>query len=220
MWYVIGVAVIAGSIFLALRLRVRVELSEERRMLFAGLGRSGIEINFIDDRRRLKLFGISVKTLAKKDASTEKEPKPLRPVPLSAKPKSPSRKRSFPVRASLNLLPRIIRAARLYIVELFRSVIIEEAQAEIRAGFESPHLTGQAYGYYFALLGAVPSLEKRLVFYPDWAGPSFSGSGRLSVALPMYALVFRTLVLLIRLPLVKLLRLIRGGQKGMAYAKQ
>ena len=86
-------------------------------------------------------------------------------------------------------------------------------------GFESPYLTGELYGYYHALIGAVPALAPRLRFYPDWTGQSFAGSARLSLAIPMYALLYRTGLMICRIPIVKTIRLVREHKKGAAYAK-
>ena len=219
-YFLIGfVAVIVAT--LLLRLRVRLELSNERRILFAGLGRSGVQIDYIANTTAIKLIGVTIKTMPRGDAESS-EPVLSETISLSRPTATKAKKRSkraFPVRAFLRLLPRIFRALRLYIVALFKAVIVEQAEAEVRAGFDSPHLTGQVYGYYFALIGAIPSLENRLNFYPDWLGASFAGSARLSLAMPLYALFYYTFVFIIRLPIITVIRIYRGANKGVVYVK-
>ena len=97
---------------------------------------------------------------------------------------------------------------------ILRNIAIEEAQGEIRAGFDSPDLTGIAFGYYSAAAAAVPAMAGRLRFTPDWQGPSFAGKARLTVALPLYRLAARTIVLLFRLPLREMIKVAIGKKKG------
>lgn len=225
MWYILVIILVLFVGFLLLRLRFRLELSDTRRLLFFGIGRSGAEIDFIDDVTRIKLMGLTVTTL--NAPSNESKPNDsesaIRAVKLG-KEKLPDSKRPKGKSTRANALEwlkiglNVFHALRQYVVELYRSIRVEIACAEIRAGFESPDMTGQTFGYYHALIGAIPSLAPRLQFYPDWMGQSFSGSARLSIAIPMYALFGRTLVFLYRLPLLKIMRMARNQRKGAAYA--
>jgi hypothetical protein len=101
-----------------------------------------------------------------------------------------------------------------YFVSILKSVAVEEAQGEIEAGFDEPDITGRVFGYYQAALGMVPSVVGRVAFVPDWTGASFSASMRLSLALPLYKLIWRTLVLIARLPLRELVKLAIGKKRG------
>jgi hypothetical protein len=208
--------------FLLLRLRVRVELTENRRILFAGLGRSGVEIDFLSDISRIKMFGFTVRTIHRTE-SDEDEPITSKPISLCKEKKPPKPKARSKSSASitdiLKISLKVISASWKFVVEIFKSIIVEEAEADIHAGFETPDMTGQVYGYYQAAIYAIPSFGKRVRFYPDWMGASFTGRAKLSLALPVYALVYRLLLLLMRLPILKIIRLIRAKQKGAVYAK-
>jgi len=227
MWYAVIIILILIACFLVLRLRFRVELSDKRRVMFLGVGRSGVQVDFVDNVSRVKLWGLTIKSSPRHKpeavAGVEKAV-PIKPTPLK-KEKHEDRKRRFGLRRPLHIREwldiglKSLRAVRLFVADLFHAVIVEEAEAEICAGFESPHLTGEAFGYYHALTGAVPALASRLRFYPDWTGRSFAGSARLSLAIPMYALVYRTGLMIFRLPLMRLMRMVRQQRKGAIYAK-
>lgn len=225
MWYAVTVILILIVCFLLLRLRFRAELSDRRRLLFLGIGRSGVQIDYVADVTRIRLFGITVRTLPRTDSTDEsiEDSIPVTPTPISkekvAKKKRKSVRQPLHIREWLDIGLTSVRAARKYAGDLLRAVIIEEAQAEVHGGFESPNLTGEVYGYYHALVGAVPSLETRLKYYPDWMGRSFNGSARLSLAIPMYSLFYRTGLMLIRMPIIRAYRLVREQRKGAAYAK-
>ncbi|PWB71058.1 hypothetical protein C3F09_08355 [candidate division GN15 bacterium] len=224
MWYAVSIILILIVCFLMLRLRFRVELSDQRRVMFMGLGRSGIQVDFAQDVTRIKLWGFAIRTISRRRPPTgAAKAVTIKPTPLKTE-KRGIRKYRRGFRAPLHLREWVdvglksLRAVRLYLVDLLRAVIVEEAEAEVRGGFESPHLTGEVYGYYHALIGAVPSLAPRLRFEPDWTGQSFSGTARLSLAMPVYALLYRTLVLIFRLPLFRIQRLVREQKKGALYA--
>jgi hypothetical protein len=118
----------------------------------------------------------------------------------------------------LPLLPKCAKALHGYSFGILRSIIVEELQAEIEAGFDSPDLTGLTFGYYQAALAAAPGVVGRVEYRPDWTGASFSGQARGSVALPLYRLLGRSIVLVYQLPLREILKLAigrrRGGQDG------
>ena len=227
MWYAIGIFFVLILCVLMLRLRLRIELSSARRLLFFGIGRSGAEVDFVEHVTRVKLFGLTARTVRDQEKTSESESSSehIRPTRLDRSrqhERVPSTRRITRSRVSdwLEIGSRIFRAGRKYVADLIRSVKVEKAEAQIKAGFDSPHLTGQAFGYYQALIGALPSLAPRLQFDPDWMGPSLTGSARLSLAIPLYALLGRTLVLVCRLPLLSIIRMRRNKRKGAVYANE
>jgi len=203
-------AVIIG--LLMLRLRVRYINQPDRHRLFAGLGRSGIEIDYRARTSRLKLFGVRFKSSPLDKPREKAEPKPR------TEKKTSRRRRSFKDIAAVLLKSR--SALWRYTVGLLGSLIIEELEAKIEAGFEEPDLTGVTYGYYQAALGAVPAVVGRLHFVPDWTGASFAAQGRVAVALPMYRLAGKTIGLLWRLPLREIAKVTIGRTEGDQDVKQ
>jgi hypothetical protein len=216
MWItlVIIAAILVG--FLLLRLRVRFELDGlERRVLFLGLGRSGPELDFVRKTGVFRLFGISIRSFEfkRKKAKPKKKPTPVEKE-AEEKPEARKKGRKRSIKDILSVVPSVSVSLWKFFVGLIRSAIIEEARGTIQGGFEEPDLTGQAFGYYQAMLGAVPALACHIVYHPDWTGASFTGSMRLAVAIPMYKLAWRTVVLLWGLPLRKLVKLAIGQKRG------
>jgi hypothetical protein len=219
--YVTGIIIIIASLLAAillLRLRVRFELGSGRRILFVGLGRTGSEINFTERVQTIKLFGWTLKSTPMKSSDTSPEVK-AEELPSSrkkSKTKKSGRVRSF--RDILSAVPAVSVALWHYSIGLLKSIIVEELEAEIEAGFEAVDLTGRAYGYYQAALAAAPAVMGRIRYTPDWTGASFDGKARVAVALPLYRLVMCSLKLLYHLPLRRLVKLAigkkRGGQDG------
>ncbi len=193
---------------LMLHLRLRLEYSDEQRILFVGLGRSGPEADFIGRVVRIRLCGVTIRTVAMT------APGKIRATIRTEKPRS-ARHRRFDIGGWLDALPQIAGAMWAYFVRLLRATIIERAEGEIRGGFDTPDVTGQVYGYYQAALAAVPSVARRIRYTPDWTGASFAATVRFSASLPMYRLVWSTLVLLWQLPIVKIVRLVRNNEKGV-----
>lgn len=214
--YVTGTIIIIALLFAAillLRLRVRFELGGGRRILFVGLGRSGSELNFTERVQTIRLFGWTLWSGPMK-AADESE------IPPDDKKKTKRKKprRVRPVREMIEAVPAISSAMWHYSIGLLKSVIVEELEAEIEAGFEAVDLTGQVFGYYQAALAAAPGVMGRVRYTPDWTGASFDGKARVAVALPLYRLVMCTLTLIYQLPLRRLVKLAigkkRGGQDG------
>ncbi len=204
--------VIAVSV---LCLRVGFELADNRRLLRVCVGRTGPEINFSTRQGMLRLFGWQIKKFSlkgKKPEAERVEVKKKRP------PKKAKRERSL--RDVLRILPQCIKPLAGYLISLLRAAAVEELEGEIEAGFAEPDLTGMTYGYYQAVLAAVPSVIGRVRYIPDWNGASFSGSARLTVALPLYKLAWRTIVLVMKLPLRKLMKLAIGEKKGAEDGEQ
>ena len=209
---VIAIFVLIGAVML-LRLRIRCRLDSQNRLLFVGLGRTGPEFDFVAGKGVVRLFGVKVKSFTLKKETAEKAPEPsVAPeVETKAERKKPPRVRP------LNLILEVVRASLMpsfmFLTRLLRSLILEEFNGTVRAGFDTPDLTGQAYGYYQAVLGAVPALAGRVTYYPDWTGQSFDGQFRASAALPLYRLAFRLTQYLFSLPLRKIIRLAIGTKK-------
>ncbi|MFZ5979852.1 MAG: hypothetical protein ACOYVF_04410 [Candidatus Zixiibacteriota bacterium] len=211
-YLILAIIILLGSALL-LNIRIRIELDKDRRLLFFGLGRSGAEYDFVSKINRLKIFGFNLKP-SEPGRRTDKKPPPVKAQPPKEKPAKPKKKRERPLGDMIKIAPQCLRAAGLYLLGLVKSAAIEEFEGEIKGGFETPDLTGQAFGYYQAVLGAAPALAGRLRFYPDWTGASFAGAVKVSVVLPLYKLLYRSLVLVLRLPLRKLVKLAIGTKKG------
>ncbi len=201
---------VAVTAICLLNLRVRFELSGDRRLLFIGLGRTGPELDFVRGRGVFRLAGIRVKTFAigeRKPSKPKKKPeKPRRAKPL--------KKATRPLRDILRVGTKCLGPVGAFLTGILKSVAVERLEGQIEVGFESPDLTGRVFGYYQAALAAVPGVVGRVRFIPDWTGASFGGSARVAVALPLYKLLARTAVLIYRLPLRELIRLAIGKKKG------
>ena len=215
----LAILILFVAAFLLVRLRLRVDLSPERRIVFLGLGRTGPEIDFVRREIRLRLSGIRIKSfLLDREAPVpdvaEAGESKRRIERTSAKPK---RRRSF--LAVLDIVPQSLAALWKYFVGLLKAAIIEQAEGEIEAGFDAPHITGQVYGCYQVALAAAPSLMSRFRYTPVWTGPKFSGTLRVSIAWPVYRLLWQTMLLIWRLPKRKLVKLAIGEKKGDQYVK-
>lgn len=214
MLYALIFIALAMVAVLLLRLRVRIELeNRSRRILFAGLGRTGVDLDFMDRRGTLRLAGIPLRGFdldrrkARPDESEKKKPK-------KAKKEARPSRRTRSISDALLIAPAVLSAVGSYLLGLIRDAVVEEADGKIEGGFDQPDLTGISYGYYQAAAAAVPAIGQRFRFVPDWTGPSFSGAARFAVAIPVYRLVWRTLLLAKDLPLRKLVKLAIGKKKG------
>ncbi len=223
MLYVIVILAILILALLLLRLRVRLELSSERRLLFVGLGRSGPEFELGRQRGQFRLFGLKVRsfvtekkrpTVGEKTAEKKKAQKALK----TAGQTRPKKKRPF--KEILRIIPQCSQALWFYFVDLLKALIVEEAEGELSGGFDSPDLTGCMFGFYQAALGVVPGMVGRVRFVPDWTGASLAGSARCVVALPLYRLISATVMLLWRLPVMKIIKLAIGEREGVQDGKQ
>ncbi|MDH3892559.1 MAG: hypothetical protein OEV49_15950 [candidate division Zixibacteria bacterium] len=217
--YVTGTIIIIALLMAAillLRLRIRFELGNGRRRLFVGLGRSGPQFDFVRRVQSIKLFGFTIWSSPMKDSDDSEETETVSDVKKKSKRKKAGRVRS--IREILAAVPAISGAMWRYSIGLLKSIIVEELEAEIQAGFEAVDLTGQVFGYYQAALAAAPTVMGRIQYRPDWTGPSFAGQARVCVALPVYRMVFCTLKLIYQLPLRRIVKLAigkkRGGQDG------
>lgn len=225
----LSIVLVLALLFLLTRLRLRLNLATDRKLLFVGLGRSGPEFHLGEKKGELRLFGLKLfsfetgkekKKEGTKDKKVRKEvteaiKKEKKPEPGKAKQK---RRRSL--KDIVGIIPQCSKALWLYFIDLLKAAIIEEAEGEIEGGFDAPDLTGQAFGFYQAAIGAVPALAGRFRYTPDWTGASFSGAVRLTVALPIYRLVGRTILLIWRLPVMKIVKLAIGEKGGVQDGKQ
>jgi hypothetical protein len=233
-WLYLTIAVfllLIGS--LLLRVRIRLQLDPHHRLLFLGLGRSGSELDFVAGLVKIKLAGVTVKELPLEEdepsrSKTTAPGKPVRTHPVQLHTmlwrktrREFNRLRQGMLAASGGTFGELLATARivlkavfLYIVDVIRDSRLEEFQAQVEGGFDSPDLTGQAYGYWCALAGALPSTAGRVVFVPDWTGASLTGSARVSIAIPLYLLVYRTVRLLLKLPMKSIIRMARQKNKG------
>ena len=214
MIYVLCTILILIIATLLIRVRFRLEISPERRILFVGLGRSGPEFDFIRKEGVFKLFGMPLKRFSLERRPDTVPPK-AKPGSVEAEAESPrsSRRRSFG--SIITTIPQCLTAFWKFAVGVLRSTIVEQAEAEIEAGFDTPDITGQVYGYYQAALAIAPGVLGRVSFVPSWTGRSFSGSARVSMAWPVYRLLWQTLLLVWRLPIRKIYKLARGEKKGV-----
>ncbi|MFH1373449.1 MAG: hypothetical protein ABII79_06630 [bacterium] len=199
-----------------LNLRIRFELSEDRRLLFVGLGRTGPELDFAVSRGVFRLAGIRVKTF------TIGERKPSKPKKKPEKPhrEKPPKKATRSLRDILRVGSKCLQPLGSFLIGILKSVAVERLEGQIEGGFESPDLTGRVFGYYQAALAVAPGVVGRVRFIPDWTGASFGGTARVAVALPLYKLLARTAVLIYRLPLRELIRLAIGKKKGEQDVQQ
>ncbi len=213
MWYVLIAAILIMTALLVLRLRLRAEIGTRQRWLFVGIGRTGLHADFVTSLLRVRWAGLTVycRPLAVSVRSEDRQPAPAeRPGPK----KPAKRRRHVPISELLDLLRRSRSAIWTYAVGLLRAVIVEQLEAEIEGGFDQPHLTGQAFGYYQAALAAVPAVVGRVNYIPDYTGASLNGALKASIALPVYKWLYRSIVLLWQLPIKDIVRMTIGSNKG------
>lgn len=210
MLYVVLILIVTLGAVMLLRLRVRLEISDGDRRMFVGLGRTGTEFDFTRKTGLIKLCNRQIGSF-RLDRDKKKEPI-AKAEKKTAKKARPKKQRSWA--DILSVLIGSVEPLWSFSLGILRNIAIEEAHGEIQAGFDSPDLTGIAFGYYSAAAAAVPAMAGRVRFTPDWQGPSFSGKARLTVALPLYRLVARLIVLLFRLPLRELFKVAIGKKKG------
>ena len=159
---------VLAVLFLVTRLRLRLNLASDRKLLFVGLGRSGPEFHLGEKSGELKLFGYRILTFetgAKKSAEEKLRRQKTKAEKKKEKSKAakPKARRFRSVTDILAIVPQSSRALWWYSIELLKAGVIEQAEGEIEGGFDSPDLTGQAFGFYQAALGAVPALAGRFL---------------------------------------------------------
>lgn len=224
MVYLVLAVFIVLIALLLLRLRVRFEISQHRKLLFVGLGRSGPEFDLVNHITHVKVLGMTVKSISNREKSPAEKARQERVEQVTKAHQAEQQKLrradkarpapAKPIKEVMKLLRQNSSDVWGYVKSLWHAMIIEELQGQVHGGFSAPDLTGQAYGYYHALMGAMPALAGRFHFTPNWLGPSFAGNMRVAVALPLYVLVYRTIVLMIHLPLRRIWQLFKAKQKG------
>jgi hypothetical protein len=220
MLYVLLILMAVVTATLLLRVRIRFEFGDSAMRLFVGLGRSGSEFNFARQVGFVKLCGRNIKrfeigkTPKKKPKKEPKKPKKKKAA------KAPSKQRRISFHELAGVLPKCVGPLWGFLMSLLKTTNVEELDGRIEAGFSEPHLTGTVFGYYQAALSAAPDVVGRVRYIPDWTGASFSGWGRVALALPLYFLAGRTVVLLWRLPLREIIKLAIGKKKGESDVQQ
>ena len=211
------VIILSAALFLLalatlIRLRVKLDLYPNVKTLFAGLGRTGIRIDITGKTRAFIFAGRTVKTFSTDDLAKKSVEKTAK-ISKKVKPK-----RQRPLKKILAVVPTTLKALSNYTYSILKSAAIEEFDGQINAGFGPPHLTGAAFGFYQATLAGIPGMAGRFKYIPDWNGLSFQGQLRISVSIPLYRLLFKTMVMLWQLPLRELLKLAIGTKKAAPEA--
>ncbi len=192
-----------------LRIRVKLGLYPNVKTVFVGLGNTGIRIDISGKTRSFLLAGRTISTRPIRSKSEKKEAE----VKIKKmKKKKPGRVR--PLKQIIAVIPDTLRAVGLYSVSIMKSATIEEFDGEINAGFGPPDIIGMAFGFYQATLAGIPGIAGRFKYTPDWTGASFKGQLRVSVAIPLYRVLFRTMVVAWQLPLRDLIKLAIGTKKA------
>ncbi len=191
-----------------IRLRLKLDLYPNVKTLFAGLGRTGIRFDITGGTQSIIFAGRTVKSFSVETflrTSVEK-------IAKISKIVRPGRQRSF--KTIIAVVAATIKALTNYTYSILKSAAIEEFYGQINAGFGPPHITGAAFGFYQATLAGIPAISRRFQYIPDWNGLSFQGQLRISVSIPLYRLLFKTMVMLWQLPLRELLKLAIGTKKA------
>lgn len=168
-----------------LRVRIRLTLSPDSKTLFVGVGRTGITVDLDKGLGTISFGGMS-----------------FRPKPLKWKIRIPE--------AELKAIPKLIRAFWRFAISILKSFTVEKLEGELNAGFSEPHLTGYAFGFYQASLAGFPMVEERFRFNPDWTGASLSGKLNAAVSIPIYRIIYRSIVLFFSLPFRDLTKMAIG----------
>jgi hypothetical protein len=225
MLWILGVLLVLIVITLLLRIRVGCDLGPEKKLVFARIGRTGSEFDFTTKRMIIRLFGMRMKEVVMSgDRKTEPAETPAEPEAdgetAPARPKSkPKEKRVRPFSLLMEIVSESSKALWHFVVAILKGVIVEEAMGELSIGFDSPDVTGKAFGYYHAVAWAAPSLANRVSITPVFTEKVMTGKARVTLALPVYVLVYRTGNLLVQMPIRKIIRYSRGIQKGANHGK-
>ncbi len=218
MWYLLIILALLMAAFMLTRLRLRFQLSPERRLLFVGFGRTGPEFDFVNRVVTIRLFGVTVKKSA-----MQRKPKTVTALPKHAETGEDQERATKPKRRRgpfpLGILTESVGALWRFVIGIIKGIIVEEAQGELALGFASPDVTGKVYGYYNAVAWMAPALTERFTWSPVFSGKTFGGTARVTVALPMYVVVYRTILLVTRLPIRKIITYWRSKPKGERHGQ-
>lgn len=205
-----AILLIIITLILLLKIRLKLRLEDQHKTAFFGLGRSGLSYDFISHRLLVQLFGKQIKELSSQ-TKTEKKSKEKKAIEKTAKKQKPKRIR--PIKDFINLIPKSSKALYSYSVSLLKSIIVEELEGQVSGGFDSPDVTGQFYGYYQAAYYAVPSVVGRVQYQPNWTEASFDADLRASVAIPLYKIMYRSIILFFSLPLRDIIKITIGRKE-------
>ncbi len=209
MIYMITVLIIIIILTLLLKLRLKLQLEDATKIAFFGLGRSGISYDFNLHQMTLFLFGKKIKELSTQTKTEKKtEVKKTSQEPNKEKPK-----RVRPLKDILALIPKSSKALYTYSISILKSIVVEELEGQVTAGFDSPDITGQFFGYYQAAYYAVPSVVGRVQYQPNWTEASFDANLRASVAIPLYKIMYRSIILFFSLPLRDIIKITIGRKE-------
>lgn len=178
-----------------LRIRVRLNLSSDSKTLFVGVGQTGITADLVKGMGRVSFGGITFK-----------------PRLLKWKIKAPQ--------VALKTIPKIIRALWRFFISILKSFTIEQLEGELNAGFPEPHMTGYAYGFYQAAFAGIPGATRRFRFIPDWTGGSFGGRINVAVSIPIYRIIYRSIVLFFELPFRELIKMAIGRKARLERSRK
>jgi hypothetical protein len=212
---VILVALLVG--LLLLRLRLTLDLTEERKQLFVGLGRTGPEIDFDQKIGRLKFAGMSVKQFSLEQSTKCK--KETRKQETPTKEDSESKSKRVSISEILSLLSKSMIPLLRYFVHLFKKTKMEHFDGSFVLGFDDPSQTGRVYGYYQAAAAAAPATIGRIRMQPDFTEERIEGSLSVSFALPVYNLLGATTRLLWQLPIKEIVRMTIHRKTGGKHVR-
>lgn len=210
---IFAIAFAGLTALMLLKFRIRLDITDKKRTMFVGLGRTGTEFSLRDRTLWMKVFGYRLKQMKLGGKKIEKKMEKEKPG-KEARPRPKVRRRLRSRVDFLKIGRRSASALFSFSKSLVKATYIERLDGNINAGFDSPDLTGKLYGFYQASLSAAPSLMGRLSYQPDWSGASFRGSAHLSLALPMYKFCYESIRLIFSLPLRDIIRLAIGTKKG------
>lgn len=182
-------------IFSLFRFRVRLNLTQESKTIFVGVGNTGITTDLKLGTGSFSLAGFK-----------------FRPKPFKWKFKAPQ--------AALKAIPKMVRAFWNYTFSILKCVTIEQLEGEINAGLGEPHLTGYAFGFYQAALAGIPGASQRFRFNPDWTGASFDGRFNAAVSIPIYRIIYRSIVLVFQLPFRELIKMAIGRKARLERSRK
>ncbi|KAA3632891.1 MAG: hypothetical protein DWP97_10235 [Calditrichaeota bacterium] len=212
MIYMLSILVILILIPLLLRIRLKVRLIDSEKTLFVGLGRSGVLYDFKKMSGFIQIWNRTFKKIKQKRPDEQNQKKSEAQSRDKQKDKTKA-KRVIPYREMFALIPSMMTALWTYAVSMMKSVIIEEMNGKIEAGFDSPDITGKVFGFYQAAYHAVPAVAGRIHYVPVWDETRFNAQMQLSVAIPLYKIIWRTIVLIFSLPLRDIIKLTIGKKE-------
>ena len=203
--------IILVTITLLLRIRLKIRLIDSEKTIFIGLGRSGILYDLQKMSGYIQIWNRTFKQIQNKHEA--KTPEKSEKLKTNEQKEKKTVKRKIPYRQIFELIPSMMTAIWKYAVSMMKAVIIEEMNGKIEAGFDSPDITGKVFGYYQAAYHAVPAVAGRISYIPVWDETRFNAQMQLSVAIPLYKIIWRTIILIFSLPLRDIIKLTIGKKE-------